>query len=337
MSEQEFLSGFCPKCGESLKVPAKLSQFSCMYCGARLTADELLDKPAGSGSIAPEEAVLRFDAAKKRLPGCVQSFRGYQKKITKGEFEAAFSDVYAMTEPVFRSLDEAVCAMPDETDARLLESANAFLDELELDWAANRNRNGARDDDKMVIAIFLVPAIRKLELEGLVLMIPRKGAEVAKISEKSLRDVLEVRRSLEELAAELACQRMDAEALKDLEDAQKAFIQAVESGETMTMAEADEHFHDVIYMGTGNTRLVQILNNLREQMYRYRLEYIKDADKRQILMVEHEHILKALTLRHIQEAKMAVREHIDNQEITILKNLKEQENDIQRKVPGRRN
>ena len=61
------------------------------------------------------------------------------------------------------------------------------------------------------------------------------------------------------------------------------------------------------------------------------------ADKRQILMVEHEHILKALTLRHIQEAKMAVREHIDNQEITILKNLKEQENDIQRKVPGRRN
>ena len=41
-------------------------------------------------------------------------------------------------------------------------------------------------------------AIRKLELEGLVLMIPRKGAEVAKISEKSLRDVLEVRRSLEE-------------------------------------------------------------------------------------------------------------------------------------------
>ena len=54
-------------------------------------------------------------------------------------------------------------------------------------------------------------AIRKLELEGLVLMIPRKGAEVAKISEKSLRDVLEVRRSLEELAIELACQRMSEE------------------------------------------------------------------------------------------------------------------------------
>ena len=168
-------------------------------------------------------------------------------------------------------------------------------------------------------------AIRKLELEGLVLMIPRKGAEVAKISEKSLRDVLEVRRSLEELAAELACQRMDAEALKDLEDAQKAFIQAVESGETMAMAEADEHFHDVIYMGTGNTRLVQILNNLREQMYRYRLEYIKDAEKRQILLVEHESILRAIRSRHVAEAKEAVRAHIDNQEITVSKNIKERE------------
>ena len=54
-------------------------------------------------------------------------------------------------------------------------------------------------------------AIRKLELEGLVLMIPRKGAEVAKISEKSLRDVLEVRRSLEELALSWparGCRRM---------------------------------------------------------------------------------------------------------------------------------
>ena len=45
-------------------------------------------------------------------------------------------------------------------------------------------------------------AIRKLELEGLVVMIPRKGAEVARITEKDLRDVLEVRCSLEELAAE---------------------------------------------------------------------------------------------------------------------------------------
>lgn len=168
-------------------------------------------------------------------------------------------------------------------------------------------------------------AIRKLELEGLVLMIPRKGAEVAKISEKSLRDVLEVRRSLEELAIELACQRMSDDDIRDLADAAEAFRTAVQTADAMTIAETDEHYHDIIYNGTGNNRLVQILNNLREQMYRYRLEYIKDADKRQILVVEHDHILKAIKERHVAEAKTAIREHIDNQEITVSKNIKEQQ------------
>ena len=138
-------------------------------------------------------------------------------------------------------------------------------------------------------------AIRKLELEGLVLMIPRKGAEVAKISEKSLRDVLELRRSLEELAIELACQRMTEEEIDELEDAQRAFRKAVDSKDVMLMAETDEKYHEIIYQGTKNSRLVQILNNLREQMYRYRLEYIKDAD------------------------------NIDNQEITVSRNIKEKE------------
>ena len=168
-------------------------------------------------------------------------------------------------------------------------------------------------------------AIRKLELEGLVLMIPRKGAEVARISEKSLRDVLEVRRSLEELAIELACERMTQEELKELEEAQKKFGDAIETGDAMAIAETDEHYHDLIYQGTGNDKLVQFLNNLREQMYRYRLEYIKDKDKRQILLLEHDHILKALQGRNISEAKMAVREHIDNQEITVSRNIKEKE------------
>lgn len=168
-------------------------------------------------------------------------------------------------------------------------------------------------------------AIRKLELEGLVLMIPRKGAEVAKISEKSLRDVLEVRRSLEELAIELACQRMTQEDIGELEKRQAEFQSAISAGKVMEIAETDEAYHDVIYKGTCNDRLIQMINNLREQMYRYRLEYIKDEDKHQILLLEHDNILKAVKQRKTEEAKEAMREHIDNQEITVLKNIKEKE------------
>ena len=232
-------------------------------------------------------------------------------------FEVNMDEYLPLRDVVFKTLRQAILKGELEPGERLME--------IQLAERLGVSRTPIRE------------AIRKLELEGLVLMIPRKGAEVAKISESNLRDVLEVRRSLEELAIDLACQRITEEELDELNKAEVDFKAAIENGDAMQIAQTDESFHEIIYNSTKNQKLVQILNNLREQMYRYRLEYIKDADKRQILMVEHEHTLKALTLRHIQEAKMAVREHIDNQEITILKNLKEQENDIQRKVPGRRN
>ena len=71
----------------------------------------------------------------------------------------------------------------------------------------------------------------------------------------------------------------------------------------MSIAQSDEQYHDVIYQGTRNDKLVQMLGNLREQMYRYRLEYIKDEDKRQVLLVEHEHILNALRTQHSRGKK----------------------------------
>lgn len=221
------------------------------------------------------------------------------------EFKVNMNEYLPLRDVVFNTLRQAILKGELEPGERLME--------IQLAERLGVSRTPIRE------------AIRKLELEGLVLMIPRKGAEVAKISEKSLRDVLEVRRSLEELAIELACARMTEEDIDALNHAQNDFRVAVKQGDAMTIAESDEHFHDIIYNGTGNTRLVQILNNLREQMYRYRLEYIKDEDKRQILLVEHDQILKAIRDRHVAEAKAAAREHIDNQEITVSRNIKEKQ------------
>ncbi len=165
-------------------------------------------------------------------------------------------------------------------------------------------------------------AIRKLELEGLVTMIPRRGAAVAGITEKSLRDVLEVRKTLEDLAVELACKRMNEEQIKALEEAEKAFCAAVEKGEPIEIAGADELFHDIIFAGTGNDKLVLLLNNLREQMYRYRLEYVKNPKQWKLLLEEHDMILEAVKNKDISAAKSVIRMHIDNQEIAVAKSIK---------------
>ena len=168
-------------------------------------------------------------------------------------------------------------------------------------------------------------AIRMLEQEGLVVMTPRRGAQVAGISEKSLRDVLEVRKSLEKLAVELACERMTEEDMKEMDRAEEAFGAAVHEGDALRIAETDEQFHDVIYNSTGNTKLVQLLNNLREQMYRYRLEHIKDEKSRLSLLEEHQRMMAALRNRDVELAKKAAGEHIVNQENNVLRNLREQE------------
>ena len=213
------------------------------------------------------------------------------------EFKVTMNEYLPLRDVVFNTLRQAILKGELEPGERLME--------IQLAERLGVSRTPIRE------------AIRKLELEGLVHMVPRKGAEVASISEKSLREVLEVRRSLEELAIELACQKITAEQIKELEEAEVQFADAVQKGDAMTIAESDEHYHDVIYQATDNSRLVQILNNLREQMYRYRLEYIKDADKRQILVVEHEHIIRAVKNHNIPEAKQAMREHIDNQQLTV--------------------
>ena len=175
-------------------------------------------------------------------------------------------------------------------------------------------------------------AIRKLELEGLVLMIPRKGAEVAEIREKGLRDVLEVRKALEELSVQLACDRITPEQISELEKAAAEFGRASKYEDVTEIAQADVKFHDVIYQASDNQRLMQLLNNLGEQMYRYRVEYLKNAAVFGQLVEEHEKLI-----RHIKnhEKEMAVKiicEHIDNQVITVSDRIrtgrKNPENDI---------
>ena len=167
-------------------------------------------------------------------------------------------------------------------------------------------------------------AIRKLELEGLVVMIPRKGAEVAKITEKDLRDVLEVRSSLEELAAELAAERMNDEVKEKLEKALKEFEEAIESDDNAAIADSDVDFHDVIFEATGNAGLIQIINNLREQMYRYRLEYVKDTEYHTVLLNEHRELAKAMVEGRKEDARKIMKRHIDNQEMTVIRNIKEE-------------
>lgn len=164
-------------------------------------------------------------------------------------------------------------------------------------------------------------AIRKLELEGLVTMVPRRGAEVANITEKNLKDVLEVRQALESLAIELACERISEEAKDSLKEKLDQVESAVRTGDTGAIASADVAFHDAIVEASGNARLIQLVSNLGEQMYRYRFEYIKDVSKHSQIMSEHRIMYESIMEKNKEKAAQIVKTHIDNQEEAIMRKI----------------
>ena len=141
---------------------------------------------------------------------------------------------------------------------------------------------------------------------------------MAEITEKSLRDVLEVRRALEELAVQLVCEKITEEEIEELKAAAREFENVLKDGDITKIAEADVRFHDVIYMATDNQKLIQLLNNLREQMYRFRVEYLKREEVRPQLLAEHEEIIATIERREKDTATKVVCEHIDNQVEAVI-------------------
>lgn len=162
-------SGSCPKCGAQLHIPAELEQFSCMYCGARLTPDELVTE-AAPAPMEKCEAEAAFSDAAGKLAGCIRRFPGYNRMIVQSEFLSAFEKYEDGTKDVFEQLDRAVCAQEERRQALLDEAAKRMLDDLEEAWRADPkwknklNHNAIRDDDKIILAIFFVPALRRQEL-----------------------------------------------------------------------------------------------------------------------------------------------------------------------------
>lgn len=216
-------------------------------------------------------------------------------------FEVAMDEFLPLRDVVFNTLRKAILTGELKPGERLME--------IHLANRLGVSRTPIRE------------AIRKLELEGLVIMIPRRGAEVAQITEKSLKDVLEVRRALDALCVELACDRISADEEEQLREACDEFERATETKDATIIAKADVEFHDIIVQATGNQRLIQLINNLSEQMYRYRFEYIKDENRHDNLISEHRMIYEGIVNRDKEQAAQAAKLHIDNQERSIIRQI----------------
>jgi len=207
-----------------------------------------------------------------------------------------------LRELVFESLREAIISGQLPPGERLME--------IQLAEELGVSRTPVRE------------AIRKLELEELVVMIPRKGAYVSGLSMKDVSDVFGIRGALEGLAAELAAERITETELEDLERHLVQIAKGIENGDITNVVDIDTNFHAMLYKASRNRRLGQIINNLREQIQRFRQTSLAYPGRMRAALEEHKKIVEAISARDPETARRLAQEHIENAENGLMEAIR---------------
>lgn len=210
-------------------------------------------------------------------------------------------DYMPLRDVIFNTLRDAIVAGDLKPGERLME--------VELAETMGVSRTPVRE------------AIRKLETEGLVTMTPRKGTHVAELTVKDIVDVLEVRAALDGLATELAAQHIQQEHLRQLENIHRQYVAALQKENLAAAIKKDVEFHEVIYNASENAKLMNVAGNLREQIYRFRVLYMKDFSNASDVLEEHRNILKALEEQDQERAGLLAKEHIIHQQQVIIQQM----------------
>lgn len=164
-------------------------------------------------------------------------------------------------------------------------------------------------------------AIRKLELEGYVIMMPRRGTYVANLSIRDVNEVFEIRTSLDSLASGLAAERITDEELERLQRLLVLIGEYIESNDMDKIVETDTEFHDLLYQASRNSRLVGIIFNLREQLTRFRATSMSFPGRLRATLDEHRHIVEAIAQGDVKEAQQAAEYHMEKSEQTLLASM----------------
>ena len=160
-------------------------------------------------------------------------------------------------------------------------------------------------------------AIRILEQEGLIVMIPRRGTYVADMSLKDVTEVFELRSILEELAAE----RITNEEIEALEQHLVEIGNYMNENNLDKVVQADILFHEILYKASRNDRLVEMINNLREQTLRFRTLSMSQTGRLAKTWDEHRQLVEAISDRDVERARQIARIHMEESEKTLLEGM----------------
>lgn len=167
-------------------------------------------------------------------------------------------------------------------------------------------------------------AFRQLELEGLIQIIPNKGAYVTGISIEDVKDIYMIRSRLEGLCAAWACEHITKEQLEEMEENIYLAKFHAEKGHFEQMSELDSRFHEIMYEACNSKMLEHLLRDFHQYVQRVRRKTLSTVDRSLASNSEHQAIMEAIRNKDAQRADELATLHIHNAYDNMVKNgLKE--------------
>lgn len=163
-------------------------------------------------------------------------------------------------------------------------------------------------------------ALRQLELEGLVTIIPNKGAYVKCITQKDVHDIYKIRSLLEGLCARWATDNISDEQIEELEEIillSEFHLQKKSEGKAAQVSELDGKFHKVLYEASNSRILEHVLSDFHKYVKMARTLSVGAKDRAQKSIEEHKGILEAIKNKDADQAEMLANQHIMN----VMENL----------------
>ncbi len=177
-------------------------------------------------------------------------------------------------------------------------SAEAPLSEYQLAAELGLSRTPVRE------------AVKRLESEGLLQSIPNRGTFVAELTARDISEIYQVREQLEGFAARITAERMPEEGMKRLEEEINLLNTLASEGQLVEVVDSDIRLHKLILASTQNSRLIELLGTLDDQMHRVRARFPQSSEWLETTLAEHANIVKAIKARNGDEAERAMKTHL---------------------------
>lgn len=167
-------------------------------------------------------------------------------------------------------------------------------------------------------------ALRQLALEGLVEIIPNKGAYVNSITAKDVEDIYMMRSLLEGLCARLCCRHIPLEKMEEMEENIYLAEFHAARGNTQQLAELDSRFHVIMYESCNSKMLAHTLSDFHKYVMRARKKTLSEQKRGVASNQEHRMIMEAIKEKNEEKAEKLANQHVQNAYANIVKNgLKE--------------